>query len=257
MSLVNVARRWLMTVAPAVGVLGFLLLWQVLVRAFDIAELPTPWDVLRHLRSDPGYYWKNGRRTAWDAGLGFLLALLVGVVIGAVMAHSHFAERAVQPLAVLVQVTPIIAYAPAIVIWLRFGLGSVVFLTSLVCVVPFLLNTAAGLRAVDPCVIELARSVDASWFEMLWRVRIPSALPYVFTAARISVGLALVGSVLGEFFGHVRTGLGRSVFQAVDLRLPLQLWASVFILALMGSIATAAIGMLERTMQPWHLSRES
>ena len=78
--------------------------------------------MLRHLGSDPGYYWTNGRRTAWNAGLGFLLALLLGVVIGAVMAHSRFVERAVQPLAVLVQVTPIIAYAPTIVTRLGFGL---------------------------------------------------------------------------------------------------------------------------------------
>ena len=70
-SLLNVARRWLMAVSPAVGVLGFLLLWQLLVRVFDIAELPAPWDVLRHLGSDPGYYWTNGRRTAWNASLGF------------------------------------------------------------------------------------------------------------------------------------------------------------------------------------------
>ena len=251
MSLMNVSRRWLMAVAPGVGVLGFLLLWQLLVRVFEIAELPAPWDVLRHLGSDPGYYWTNGRRTAWNAGLGFLLALFVGVVGGAVMAHSRFVERALQPLAVLLQVTPIIAYAPAIVIWLGFGLEPVVFLTSLVCVVPFLLNAAAGLRAVDPSVIELARSVDASWFEVLWRLRIPSALPYLFTAARISVGLALIGSVLGEFFAHVSTGLGQSVLQALDLRLPLQLWASVFVLALMGSIATAAIGLLERKVLRW------
>ena len=250
--MVNVARKWLVTVAPAVGVLGFLLLWQLLVRVFDIAELPAPWDVLRHLASDPGYYWTNGRRTAWNASLGFLLALLVGVVGGAIMAHSRFIEKAVQPLAVLVQVTPIIAYAPAIVTWLGFGPKSVVSLTSLVCVVPFLMNTAAGLRSVDPTLIELARSVDASTLEVLGRLRIPSALPNLFTAARISVGLALIGAVLGEFFAHVRTGLGRSVFQAVDLRLPLQLWASVFLLALMGSIATAAIGMLERTVLEWH-----
>ena len=135
--------------------------------------------------------------------------------------------------------------------WLRFGLKSVVSLTSLVCMVPFLMNTAAGLQSVDPTLIELARSVDASPFEVLWRLRIPSALPNLFTAARISVGLALIGSVLGEFFAHVSTGLGRSVSQASNLRLPLQLWASVFVLALMGSVATAAIGMLERAvLQP-------
>lgn len=250
-------RAVLMTLAPAIGVVGFLVLWQTTVRLLHIPryELPAPWDILRHLASDPGYYWTNGRRTAWEATLGFLLALVAGVGGGSVMAHSRFVDRAMQPLAVLVQVTPIIAYAPAIVIWLGFGLEPILFLTSLVCVVPFLLNAVTGLRAVDANVLELARSVDASRREIFWRLRVPSALPYLFTAARISVGLALIGAVLGEFFGGVTKGLGYSVKFAQSRNLPLQLWGSVFVLALVGSLATVAIGALERVLLRWHASQ--
>ena len=250
-------RAVLMTLAPVIGVVGFLVLWQTTVRLLHIPryELPAPWDILRHLASDPGYYWTNGRRTAWEATLGFLLALVAGVGGGSVMAHSRFVDRAMQPLAVLVQVTPIIAYAPAIVIWLGFGLEPILFLTSLVCVVPFLLNAVTGLRAVDANVLELARSVDASRREIFWRLRVPSALPYLFTAARISVGLALIGAVLGEFFGGVTKGLGYSVKLAQSRNLPLQLWGSVFVLALVGSLATVAIGALERVLLRWHASQ--
>ena len=250
-------RALLMTLAPAIGVVGFLVLWQTTVRVLHIPryELPAPWDILRHLASDPGYYWTNGRRTAWEATLGFLLALVAGLGGGSVMAHSRFVDRAMQPLAVLVQVTPIIAYAPAIVIWLGFGLEPILFLTSLVCVVPFLLNAVTGLRAVDANVLELARSVDASRREIFWRLRVPSALPYLFTAARISVGLALIGAVLGEFFGGVTKGLGYSVKLAQSRNLPLQLWGSVFVLALVGSLATVAIGALERVLLRWHASQ--
>jgi NitT/TauT family transport system permease protein len=250
-------RSVALALAPVAGVVGFLLLWQALVRGMDIPryELPAPWDILRHLASDPGYYWTNGRRTAWEAFLGFLLAFGVGVGGGALMAQSRFVDRAMQPLAVLVQVTPIIAYAPAIVIWLGFGLKPVLFLASLVCVVPFLLNAVTGLRAVDPSVLELARSVDASRSEVFWRLRVPSALPYLFTAARISVGLALIGAVLGEFFAGVTKGLGFSVKLAQSRNLPLQLWGSVFVLALVGSLATVAIGVLERVLLRWHASQ--
>ncbi len=253
----SLLRALLMTLAPAIGVVGFLVLWQTTVRLLHIPryELPAPWDILRHLASDPGYYWTNGRRTAWEATLGFLLALVAGVGGGSLMAHSRFVDRAMQPLAVLVQVTPIIAYAPAIVIWLGFGLEPILFLTSLVCVVPFLLNAVTGLRAVDANVLELARSVDASRREIFWRLRIPSALPYLFTAARISVGLALIGAVLGEFFGGVTKGLGYSVKLAQSRNLPLQLWGSVFVLALVGSLATVAIGALERVLLRWHASQ--
>ena len=253
----SLLRALLMTLAPAIGVVGFLVLWQTTVRLLHIPryELPAPWDILRHLASDPGYYWTNGRRTAWEASLGFLLALVAGLGGGSVMAHSRFVDRAMQPLAVLVQVTPIIAYAPAIVIWLGFGLEPILFLTSLVCVVPFLLNAVTGLRAVDANVLELARSVDASRREIFWRLRVPSALPYLFTAARISVGLALIGAVLGEFFGGVTKGLGYSVKLAQSRNLPLQLWGSVFVLALVGSLATVAIGALERVLLRWHASQ--
>ena len=253
----SLLRAVLMTLAPAIGVVGFLVLWQTTVRLLHIPryELPAPWDILRHLASDPGYYWTNGRRTAWEATLGFLLALVAGVGGGSLMAHSRFVDRAMQPLAVQVQVTPIIAYAPAIVIWLGFGLEPILFLTSLVCVVPFLLNAVTGLRAVDANVLELARSVDASRREIFWRLRIPSALPYLFTAARISVGLALIGAVLGEFFGGVTKGLGYSVKLAQSRNLPLQLWGSVFVLALVGSLATVAIGALERVLLRWHASQ--
>jgi NitT/TauT family transport system permease protein len=250
-------RAILMGLAPAVGVIGFLVLWQAFVRVLDVPryELPAPWDILRHLWSDPGFYFTNGRRTAWEALLGFSLALVIGVCLGAVMAHSRFVERALQPLAVLIQVTPIIAYAPAIVIWVHFGLKPVMILTSLVCVVPFLLNAVTGLRSVDPSVLELARSVDARRREVFWRLRMPSALPYLFTAARISVGLALIGAVLGEFFGGVSKGLGYSVKTAQNRNLPLQLWGSVFVLAFIGSMAIILIGALERVLLRWHSSQ--
>ena len=240
--------------APVIGVLGFFLSWQVLVQMVGITALPAPWDVVVHLWSDPGYYWTNARRTGWDAGLGYSFALFVGVAGGAMVAHSRFLERAVQPLAVLIQVTPIILYAPAIVAWLGFGLKPVMFLTSMVCVVPFLLNSVTGFRSVDPDVLELARSVDASRLEVLRRLRWPSALPFLFAAARVSVGLALLGAVLGEYFAHVTKGLGRSVKQGLDLDLTLQLWGSVFVLAAMGSAATGLIEVLERFVLHWHAS---
>lgn len=250
-------RSVALAIAPAVGVVGFLVVWQAMVRLLDIPryELPAPWDILRHLASDPGFYWTNGRRTAWEAFLGFSLALVIGVCVGAVMAHSRFVDRALQPLAVLIQVTPVIAYAPAIVIWVHFGLKPILILTALVCVVPFLLNAVTGLRSVDPTTLELARSVDASRREVFWRLRVPSALPFLFTAARISVGLALIGAVLGEFFGGVSKGLGYSVKTAQNRNLPLQLWGSVFVLAFIGSLAIVLIGSLERVLLRWHSSQ--
>ncbi len=245
--------------APVIGVVGFLALWQLLVVVFEVPRyaLPAPWDVLQHIAGDPAFYIRHGRVTLWEATLGFVTAFVLAVTAGALMAHSQFLERASMPLAVLIQVTPIIAYAPAIVVWLGFGLKPILVITSLVCFVPFLVNSVAGFRSVDPNLLELARSVDARRRTVFWRLRVPSSLPFLFSAARIAVGLALIGAVLGEFFAGSRAGLGYAVktAQARPIQLLDQLWGSIFVLGFIGSIATLLISALERVVLHWHSSQ--
>jgi NitT/TauT family transport system permease protein len=245
--------------APIIGVVGFLLTWQILVDVFDVQRfvLPAPWDILQHIASDPEFYIRNGRVTVWEALLGFTVALVLALAAGTVMAHSPFIERASLPLAVLIQVTPIIAYAPAIVVWLGFGLKPILVITALVCFVPFLVNSVAGFRSVDPSLLELARSVDASKRVVFFRLRLPSALPFLFSAARIAVGLALIGAVLGEFFAGSQAGLGYAVktAQARPIQLLDQLWGSIFVLGFIGGTATLLISGLERLVLHWHSSQ--
>jgi NitT/TauT family transport system permease protein len=250
----SVARSIL---APIVGVVGFLALWQFLVWVLDIKqfELPAPYEILRHLWSDPSYYVRNARTTLWEASLGFLLGLVSALIGATVMAHNRFIEQAVLPVAVLIQVTPIIAYAPAVVIWLHFGIKPILFITSLVCFVPFLFNAVTGFRSVEPAAHELLRSVNASRREVFLRLRVPSALPYLFSAARIAVGLALIGAVLGEFFAGVSSGLGYAVKSAQNHNLALQLWGSIYVLAFLGAVAITLISLAERVALRWHSSQ--
>jgi len=251
-------RRAWYALAPVIGVVGFLASWQLLVAVFHIERfvLPAPLDILRHIAGDPGFYVRNARTTLWEAFLGFSIAAVFALFAATIMAHSRFIERAGLPLAVLVQVTPIIAYAPAIVVWLGFGLEPILVITALVCFVPFLINAIAGLRSVDPGLLELAQSVDASRWVVFWRLRVPSSLPYLFSAARIAVGLALIGAVLGEFFAGSTSGLGYAVkvAQARPIQLLDQLWGSIFVLGLLGSVATLLIAGLERITLHWHQS---
>jgi len=195
--------------------------------------------------------------TMWEAFLGFMIAFVVAIFVATIMAHSRFMERAILPLAVLIQVTPIIAYTPAIVIWQGFGLKSILMVTALVCFVPFLINGVAGLRSVDPNLIELARSVNASKREVYFKLRVPSALPNLFSAARIAVGLALIGAVLGEFFAGSTSGLGYTIKVAQNRgTLRLQLWGSIYVLAFIGSAATILITVAEKYVLHWHSSQK-
>ena len=244
---------------PIVGVGGFLLLWQLLVTVLDIQqfELPAPWPILQHIASDPWFYISNARVTLWEAFLGFWLGLAGALAAATVMAHSRFVEQAITPLAVLVQVTPLIAYAPALVIWLGFGMKPILVGTALVCFVPFLFNAVVGFRSIDPATHELLRSVDASKWEVFRRLRVPHALPYLFSAARIAVGLALIGAVLTEFFAGVTSGLGWAVKVAQSRNLALQLWGSIFVLAFLGAAGIFLIGVLERVVLRWHSSQDT
>ena len=245
--------------APLIGVVAFLGLWELAVKVFDVKPfvLPAPLKILQHINSAKSFYWSNARTTLWEAFLGFAIAFGAALLIASIIAQLRFLERAVMPLVVLVQVTPLIAYAPAIVIWLGFGIKPIVMMTALVCFVPFLINGVTGLRSVDPNLLELARSVDATRREVFFRLRLPSALPHLFSAARIAVGLALIGAVLGEFFAGVRHGLGYAVKIAQSRSLTLQLWGAIFVLALIGALAIALISGLERLALRWHASQRT
>lgn len=256
------ARRrpamWL-ALAPIVGVILPLLAWQAYVKVADVRQLvlPAPWDVLQGIVDDPGFYLRHARPTLWEALVGFLLGGLVGVLAAIVLAHSRWLERAAGPWVVLLQVTPLIAYAPAIVIWRGFGFQSVVTITAICCFVPFLVNAVVGLRSVDPGLLELSRSVNAGRLEVLLHLRLPASLPNLFSAARIGVGMALMGAVLGEFFGGVSKGLGYAIKAGQQRGLTLTLWGAVFVLALLGSLAISLVTLLERTVLHWHASQRS
>ena len=257
-----VERRWRavwLGFAPVVGVLVPLVVWQIYVNVADVKEvvLPAPWDVIRGIWDDLSFYVDNARTTLWEASVGFLIGGAIGVIGAIVLAHSRFLERAAMPWVVVLQVTPLIAYAPALVIWRGFGFQSVVLIVAICCFTPFLVNGIVGFRSVDTDLLELARSVDASRLETLTQLRLPSALPSLFSAARIGVGMALMGAVLGEFFGGVSSGLGYAIKVAQNRNLSLQLWGCVFVLAFLGSVAISLITLAERFVLHWHASQRN
>ena len=257
-----VERRWRavwLGFAPVVGVLVPLVVWQIYVNVADVKEvvLPAPWDVIRGIWDDLSFYVDNARTTLWEASVGFLIGGAIGVIGAIVLAHSRFLERAAMPWVVVLQVTPLIAYAPALVIWRGFGFQSVVLIVAICCFTPFLVNGIVGFRSVDTDLLELARSVDASRLETLTQLRLPSALPSLFSAARIGVGMALMGAVLGEFFSGVSSGLGYAIKVAQNRNLSLQLWGCVFVLAFLGSVAISLITLAERFVLHWHASQRN
>jgi NitT/TauT family transport system permease protein len=244
-------------VAPIVGVTLFLAVWELFVRIADPKPyvLRSPWKVASYLADNPGFFWRNSVATGLEALVGLLLALLAGVLIGCLLSTSRFLEEATNPVLTLIQVTPFVAYIASVQIWL--GLDNrrpALFIAALVCMPAFAFATVAGLRSADRSALEVMRSVDASRREILWRLRLPTALPSLFTAARYNVGLALIVVYLSEG-GLVKTGLGIVGKRAANQNDGDLVWATVFCMAALGTVGLIAISLLERVALRWHASQ--
>ncbi|MBT9609210.1 MAG: ABC transporter permease, partial [Aquabacterium sp.] len=212
--LARLARRpWLLPLCVAALLLGG---WQTWVTVADIPPylLPSPWRIARTLTSDWGLlsaaWWVTVKITLW----AFVCAALLGMAVAFAFVQSRWIEAAFFPYAVLLQVTPIVAIAPLIIIWVKDPTWSLVLCATLVALFPIIANTTQGLRSVSPGLAAYFALQGASRWQMLWRLRLPSALPYVLTGWRISGGLALIGAVVAEFVagtGGTATGLAYQI----------------------------------------------
>lgn len=251
------ARRLVPSLLPPLVAFACVLgAWEGYVAVFDVRRiiLPAPSAILRAVADSPGRWWSDALVTGREALVGFLLALVVALVIAVAVTHSRLLERALLPVIAMVQVIPIIALAPPLVIWLGFGLAPKVVMAALITFVPLTVNAIAGLQAVDRDTLEVFRSVDASRREVFLKLRLPHALPYLLAATRVCVGLALIGAVVAEWSAS-SSGLGYTFSRARNAFAADQMWAAVFVLTTMGIAGTTLVGAVERRLLRWRASR--
>jgi len=243
---------------PLVVLAAVLLAWELLVRALRVPEylLPPPTAIAAELFGSLDYYVPNAWVTFQEAIGGLALGSLIGFVLGVVMARSAFAERFLFPLAVGVRVTPIIAIAPIFIIWFGFTVWPKVVVAALITFFPVLTNTIVGLRSVDPCTLELMRSVHASELEILRKLRLPNALPYLMAAAKIGISLSLIGALVGEIVG-AREGLGHVIDNASINLLTTTVFSAVIALTVMGVALTELANVVEHRVLFWHESHRT
>jgi NitT/TauT family transport system permease protein len=243
---------------PLAVALALLALWQALVMVFEVPPylVPSPWLVAQVMVQDFALLAAALGNTLWVTLLAFASATLLGVLIAFAFVQSRAIETALFPYAVLLQVTPIVAIAPLIIIWVQEPTAALVICATLVALFPIIANTTLGLRSVNPGLLAYFRLQRATRWQVLLRLRIPSALPYFFGGLRISSGLALIGAVVAEFVagtGGSGTGLAYQILQSgYQLNIP-RMFAALALIALAGVVLFAAMAGLSRwALAGWH-----
>lgn len=239
-------ERWL----PPLGsfVLG-LALWELGVRAFGVPAflLPPPSAIARAVIGEHGLLAGALVTTAQGAFAGFGLSLVFGTAAGVVLSLSRWIERAFYPYALFLQTVPIVAIAPLLVLWFGPGLRAVCVSAFIVSVFPIIASTLAGLRGVDPALLEVFELYGATTRHTVLRLRLPSAIPSMATGWKVAAGLSVIGAIVGEFvagFAEGRAGLGITVLAAYrQLRTDL-MFGAVLLAALLGLLLFAAVTLI-------------
>jgi NitT/TauT family transport system permease protein len=258
------ARAWAKVVIPPIVTAAVVLaLWAGTKSAFGVEDfkVPAPAAVWRAGVKYWPLLWRATATTAQGAGAGFLASIVVGIVAGAVLSSGKWVERAVYPFTVFLQTVPLVAIAPLIVLWFRPGFYSVAVSAFIVSVFPVIANTLTGMRSVDPALRDLFRIYGAGPVARLWKLKLPSALPSIFTGLRIASGLAVIGAIVGEFGAGTfdQQGLGIVVLSAKRNFATDLVFAAVGMSSVLGLAAFAAVNAVGYLMlRRWHASaRES
>ncbi len=247
---------WVLPPAIVFGVVLGFWEWYIAWKDISIIVMPPPSAIVERFFERPEFFWRQACWTLYEAGFGLVAGSAIAIALAVAMAHSRLVERALFPLAILVKVTPIVAIAPVLVIVLGFNNSPKIVVAGMLCFFPMLVNGITGFRDVNPGALEFLRSIRASSWQMFWKLRVPSSLPYIFTALKITFPLALIGAVVAEWFTGDR-GLGVVISVAnANLDTP-TLFAAVGVLAFIGVIIQIALSLLERRLLFWHESVRS
>lgn len=245
---------WLKKALPPT-IFGLLVIfgWELLtvITDADPRIYPAPSEIVAALVSDPGTLFRNARTTALEMVLGFILGAVVGIAIGILLAYSKIVRQAVYPWLIVSQTIPIPAVAAVLVIWFGFSILPKVLVVVLIAFFPIAVNTVDGLKAVDPEMVRLMRTFGASRARIFREVRIPVALPHIFTGAKVAAAFSVLGAVFGEWVG-AKGGLGYLLLlknRAVNTD---EVFAIIFALSVLGVGFFGLIVIIERLTIPWY-----
>ena len=242
-------RRAERLAAPLVTFAVLCLLWQ-LVATHSVSILPPLGDVAAELVGKPGFYLANIWVTLSSAILGFAVGALAAIAMAIGFVHLRWLRDAVFPIALLINVTPIVAISPALIVVFGFDATPHVIVAALSAFFPMLINAMTGFRDVDLQALDIFRSMAATPADIFFRLRLPGSLPQLFAGARLASVAAVIGSIVSEFTG-TSEGIGATIVIATTYLDLAQMWAAIFCSALVTMLLIRLLELSERLIVRW------
>lgn len=254
----NVSLQRLVNLAiPLIFGITLLFLWQLVVTGFGVPKvlLPAPSEIWLRLTNSVPILWADFQQTFMKAVLiGYFLGCGTGFVIAVLVDRVPFLQRGLLPVGNLVSALPIIGVAPIMVMWFGFDWQSKAAVVVIMTFFPMLVNTVTGLGSTDRMQRDLMTTYAAGYWQTLFKLRLPQALPFIFNALKINSTLALIGAIVAEFFGTPTVGMGFRISTEVGRMNVDMVWAEIAVAALAGSVFYGIVTLLERVFTFWHPS---
>jgi NitT/TauT family transport system permease protein len=237
-----------------IALIGLIVMWEIVCDLFDVPSwlLPPPSQIAVAIWQFRAILPVHFLATFYAIVGGFVLAIITGIPLAIVIVYSPFLRRVIYPLLLMVQSVPKVAVAPLLLLWVGYGLESNMIVAATVAFFPIVINTASGLESVDTELLELTRSLDAGSLRVFWRVRLPWALPYIFSSFKIAITLAVIGAIVAEFVGADK-GLGYLILTSSGQMKISLMFGVLLILSGLGIICFYAVCWAERLLCPWYL----
>lgn len=230
----------------------FIVFWELAVRILQIPNLvlPAPSAIASEGYLRYHIYLRHSWVTLYEIVLGFLFAAVIGVLLSVGIVYSRVLKSAIFPLVVALQIVPKVAIAPLLLIWAGYGASSKILLALLVSFFPIVVNMVVGLAAVDEELLELCRILQANRWKEFFKLRLPNALPYLFSSLKVASTLAVVGAVIGEFVGG-DAGLGYLIIISNTEMRTSMAFVSIVSLSVLGLVLYGMIAFVEKLCMPW------
>ncbi|MDQ0394362.1 ABC transporter permease [Labrys monachus] len=229
--------------------------WEWAIAAWQVPSylMPAPSGIWQAIWFNHGSIFSQAAITGGEAIVGFVIGSVLGALLGIAFAYSTIMSRALLPYVIAANTIPVVGIAPIIILWLGNGVSSKIAVTALLSFFPLALNMMKGLQSYDRTIMDVFHVAAASSWQRFLKMRLPSALPYVFVGLKLNVTFSVIGAIVAEFVQADR-GLGFVIMSSYkNLNMP-RLWAAMAVSAVMGVILFAVVARLERIAIPWHSS---